>query len=285
MCLFSFSGDFSSRPRQPHSSSNSRDAASLQLASPRFNYTTMHLEGKTALITGGAVRLGRAITGALVDRGMNLVIHYRSSADAALALEAELSGKGVDVALVQGDLVSQEACRKVVEEAHTKAGTIEVLVNNAAVFNKNTLMEATEENVMAEFWPNLFAPMFLTRAFAELAGEGNVINMLDRRITSNDTSCAPYLLSKKGLYELTKVAALELAPKIRVNGVAPGVLLPPPGKDEQYLKAHGGYVPLEYPCRPEDIAAAVVYLLEADCHTGQVLYVDGGKHLLGTEHV
>lgn len=245
----------------------------------------MHLEGKTALVTGGAVRLGRAITGALAGKGVNPVIHYRSSAKAALAMEAELSGMGVDVALVQGDLVSQEACEKVVEEANRKAGRIDILVNNAAVFTKNTLMDATEENVLGEFWPNLFAPMFLIRAFAELAGEGHVINMLDRRITANDTSCTPYLLSKKGLHELTKVAALELAPGIRVNGVAPGVLLPPPGKDEHYLKEHGGYVPLEYQCRPEDIAAAVVYLLEANCHTGQILFVDGGKHLLGTEHV
>jgi len=257
----------------------------LQLPLPRLNYSMMHLEGKTALITGGAVRLGRAITGALAEQGVNPVIHYRSSAGAARAMEAELAEKGVNVALVQGDLVSQAACRQVMEEAHRKSGGVDILVNNAAVFNKDTLMEATEENVLAEFWPNLFAPMFLIRAFAELAGDGHVINLLDRRITANDTSCAPYLLSKKGLYELTKLAALELAPGIRVNGVAPGVLLPPPGKDEQYLKEHGGYVPLEYQCRPEDIAAAVLYLLEADCHTGQVLYVDGGKHLLGTEHV
>ena len=249
------------------------------------NYSMMNLAGKTALITGGAVRLGRAITVALAERGVHPVIHYRSSAGAAHALQAELGAAGAAASVVGGDLVSQEACEQVIGSARREAGSIDVLVNNAAVFRKESLAEATEQSVMAEFWPNLFAPLFLMRAFAEAEGRGDVINMLDRRVTSNDTGCVSYLLSKKALYELTKVAALELAPSVRVNGVAPGVLLPPPGEGEAYVKAHGGFVPLEYRCRPEDIAAAVVYLLEADCHTGQVLFVDGGKHLLGAEHV
>jgi pteridine reductase len=244
----------------------------------------MEFEGKTALITGGAVRLGRSIARHLAGRGVNIVIHYRSSAGPAEALRDELRGLGVTSTLVKGDLVSEAACVEAIRDAYAGAGGLDILVNNAAVFHKDRLADVTEANVMSEFWPNLFAPLFLIRSFAARAESGRIVNMLDRRIVSDDVECVPYLLSKKGLYALTRLAALELAPRFTVNGVAPGVLLPPPGKDDAYMRQHGGVVPLNYQCTPEDIADAVVYLVESDAITGQVIYIDGGKHLLGTEH-
>ena len=241
----------------------------------------MEFQGKTALITGGAVRLGRAIALALAEKGADIVIHYGNSEAAARELQDRLRATGVSSHRVQGDLTSEAACRTIMEQAIGAAGRLDILVNNAAAFHRDRLLSATEEGVLAEFWPNLFAPLFLIRAFATHCDHGRIVNMLDRRITAHDTACVPYMLAKKGLEELTHLAALELAPHFAVNAVAPGVLLPPPGKDAGYLKEHGGPVPLEYQCTEADISDAVLYLLGSDALTGQIIFVDGGKHLLG----
>ena len=242
----------------------------------------MNLEGKRALVTGGAVRLGRAICERLAREGADVVVHYRNSGQQAKDLCKELSSvHGVKTAAIGADLVSERACRALMADADSELGAIDVLVNNAAVFNKHRLADVTEEAVLGEFWPNLFAPMFLMRAFAEQAREGGIVNVLDRRITTLDSSCVPYLLTKHGLATLTRVAALELAPRVTVNGVAPGAILAPPGEGEGYLKEQGGGVPLERQCTPEEVADAVAYLLKSNALTGQIIYVDGGQHLLG----
>ena len=108
-----------------------------------------------------------------------------------------------------------------------------------------------------------------------------MINLLDRRITSLDDSCVPYVLSKKSLAEFTRIAALELAPRITVNAVAPGAVLPPPGKGKAYLKDNAGPIPLGRLVKPEEVAAAVVFLLKSESVTGQTVFVDGGQNLLG----
>ena len=230
------------------------------------------LNGKTALVTGGAVRIGAAICRALAAEGARVVIHYRSSKEEALALAKEVGGKAV-----QSDLDSEASCERVI----SRAGRLDILVNNAAVFHKDSLKAVTARKLADEFWPNLFAPILLTRAFAARAKKGAVVNLLDRRITSLDGSCVPYVLSKKSLAEFTKVAALELAPRIRVNAVAPGAVLPPPGKGKSYLKDHAGPIPLGRLVKPEEIAAAVVFLVKSESVTGQIVFVDGGQGMLG----
>lgn len=240
----------------------------------------MELSGKTALITGGAVRLGRAMALDLARCGARIVIHYRHSVHDARSLVDELRGQGTEAFLVQADLVSEAACQAALAESIALAGRLDILVNNAAVFHKHRIADADEATVLGEFWPNLFAPLFLIRAFAATAERGRILNMLDRRITSHDAGCVPYLLSKKGLEELTYLAARELAPAFTVNAVAPGALLPPPGEDAGYLAEHAGPVPLEVACTTDDICAAARYLLSSDVLTGQVMFVDGGQHLL-----
>jgi NAD(P)-dependent dehydrogenase (short-subunit alcohol dehydrogenase family) len=240
----------------------------------------MELAGQTALITGGAVRLGRALALALGESGARIVIHYRASADEARSLADELRGRGTDAFLVQADLRSEAACRSVIAESVALAGQLDILVNNAAVFHKDRIADADEATVLGEFWPNLFAPLFLIRAFAATAERGRILNLLDRRITSHDPDCVPYLLSKKGLEELTYLAAQELAPGFTVNAVAPGALLPPPGEDDGYLAEHGGPVPLGVACTPDHVCDAARYLLSSDVLTGQVVFVDGGQHLV-----
>ena len=239
----------------------------------------MNLTGQTALITGGAVRLGRALALALAEAGARIVIHYRDSAAAARELVETLRGGGTEAFLVQGDLVSEAACREVIAQAAAAAGGLDILVNNAGVFHRRRLAEADEAAVLAEFWPNLFAPLFLIRAFAATAPRGRILNLLDRRIAAHDPACVPYQLSKKGLEELTSLAALELAPRFTVNAIAPGAVLPPPGEGPEYLARHGGAAPLETPCTEADICAAARYLLGSDVVTGQVIFVDGGMHL------
>ena len=239
----------------------------------------MELRGKMALVTGGAVRIGRAICEALAREGANVIVHYGTSEREAGELCEELRAKGVTAKAVRADLADPADLQRLLPAA----GPVDVLVNSAAVFHKDRIGDVTAEKLLGEFWPNLFAPMLLTRAFADQGRPGAVVNILDRRITSHDTSCVPYLLAKKGLAEFTALAALEFAPGITVNAVAPGPILPPPGKDSSYIKEQGGVVPLGVTFEPKDVADAVVFLLKQDKVTGQVLFVDGGQHLLKPE--
>jgi len=230
--------------------------------------SVMILEGKRALVTGGAVRIGKAITEALQAAGAEVVVHYRDSGDEA---------KRLSPFTVQADLSSVEECSELIG----RAGPLDILINNASVFTKDSLADAFPDRVQREFQTNLFAPMELIRTFAAQAGQGTVINLLDRRIRCNDTSCVPYSITKKGLEELTKLAALEYAPAIRVNAVAPGPILPPPGSSVESARELAGNIPLEELPSPEGIAEAALFLLKAESITGQIIYVDGGQHLLG----
>ncbi len=228
----------------------------------------MDLKGKRALVTGGAVRIGRALVEALQSAGADVVVHYLGSEDEARALSPFT---------VRGDLGNPMEAASIIEQS----GPLDILINNASVFTRDRLAAARPERVLREFNVNLLAPLELTRCFAAQANRGCVINLLDRRIRANDPSALPYSISKKGLEELTKLAALELAPAIRVNAVAPGPILPPPGDSGEQFAERAGRVPLELFPTPENIAEAVLFLLRADYCTGQVIFVDGGQHLLG----
>ncbi|MBN2685963.1 MAG: SDR family oxidoreductase [Pontiellaceae bacterium] len=228
----------------------------------------MILSGKRALVTGGAVRIGRAITLALQAEGVEVVVHYRHSQADAEALSNYM---------VQGDLEDPASCADLIE----RAGPLDILINNASIFTKESLAHSTYESALRELQVNLLSPMELIRAFCAQARGGAVVNLLDRRIRGHDTSCVPYSISKKGLAELTQLAALEYAPHVRVNAVAPGPVLPPPDRPNADVRESAGHVPLEAIPTPEQIAEAVVFLLKTESITGQTIYVDGGQHLLG----
>jgi pteridine reductase len=237
---------------------------------------TMTLQGKVALVTGGAARIGAAICRALAAEGASVVIHCRRSKREAAALAKEVRGW-----VAQSDLNSEAACDRLIEQAVCIAGRLDILVNNAAVFHKDSLRTVSGKKLLDEFWPNLFAPILLMRAFAAQARRGKIVNLLDRRIASLDTSSVPYVLTKKAFAEATRMAALELAPGITVNSVAPGAVLPPPGKGMKYLHDNAGPAPLKRPVTSKEIAEAVVFLLRSDSVTGQIVFVDGGQNLLG----
>ena len=244
----------------------------------------MKLNTSTALVTGGAVRIGRAICEALAARGCGVVIHYGRSKREAVALVREIVAAGGRANAVQGALDTPAGCARLMRDALAVAPGLNVLVNNASVFTKETLAAMTPKSLAREFQINLFAPMLLTQAFAKALGKrrGGVVNLVDRRIVVNEAGCIPYLLSKKGLAGFTASAALELAPGITVNAVAPGAVLPPPGRGgEKAMRDLAGAAPLRHRCSPADVARAVVFLLEQDGVTGQTVFVDSGQHLLG----
>ena len=167
--------------------------------------------------------------------------------------------------------------------SYLKQGPIDVLINNASAFTKDRLAQSTPERVESELRVNLMAPLELIRQFAQQTDQGAVLNLLDRRIVAHDPSCLAYALSREALFELTKIAALELAPHIRVNGVAPGPILPPPGCASDSLRERAGVIPLDRIPDVAEVVSAGRYLIESPSITGQVIFVDGGQHLLEME--
>jgi pteridine reductase len=246
----------------------------------------MELAGKRVLVTGGAVRIGRAICEALARQGCTVLVHYSTSEAEAERLVDALRRGGATAFSVKADLGDETSCASLIQAAVSAAGGLDILVNNAAVFHRDSLEMTTEAKLRAEIETNAFAPIYLTRAFAALSGDtpsgclrGKVINLLDQRVAGLECGTLPYLLSKKMLAEFTKIAALELAPEFTVNAVAPGPVLPPPGEGPERTRELAGSTPLGMPLTPQAVAQAVVYLLAADAVTGQTIFVDGGQHL------
>jgi len=240
------------------------------------------LKGKSALVTGGATRIGREICLTLAHAGASVAVHYHTSAIEAEDVVKQIRAAGGRAEAISADLRSEEACRTLVKDAGKLEDPLSILVNNASVFTRESIHELSAESMLGEFWPNLFSPMLLSRYFAGTKpSEGVIINMLDRRIQSNDARFFAYSLAKKSLADFTKLAAVALAPSIKVHGIAPGPILPPPGEGEAYLKEKGGLRLLDDKLDPSAIAGAVMALLSLRGATGQILYIDAGQHLLG----
>jgi pteridine reductase len=239
------------------------------------------LSGRTALVTGAGKRLGRAIALALADAGANLIAHFKVSRKAAEDLAAEVRQRGRNAWTIQADLVLPEQAAGLVGKARDLSGGFDILINSASIFPADTLRDATLESIEINQKINALAPLALARQFAAGGGSGDVINMLDTRAFDADPEHFSYHLSKRTLYTLTRVMAMEFAPKIRVNAVAPGLILPPDGKDESYLKGLAHTNPLQRYGSAEDVCEAVLFLLRSEFVTGQVIFVDGGRHLKG----
>lgn len=233
---------------------------------------------KSALITGGARRLGRAMSLKLASMGYDIALHYHSSDPEAIA--AEIRSKGVKCTPIRSDLSNSEAASELVALAKKNLPHLELLVNNASIFERASVLETTDALLDAHIELNLKTPYRLARDFARIAGKGRIINIIDANAVKNSSAYAAYLISKKGLLSLTTMTALEFAPHIRVNGIAPGLILPPPGEGEKYMEeAAVQRVPLKRQGRVEDITTALEYLINSEFITGQILYVDGGEHL------
>ncbi|MEN6428558.1 MAG: SDR family oxidoreductase [Phycisphaerales bacterium] len=239
------------------------------------------LAGRTALITGAARRLGRAMAVTLAGQGIHVVVHHNRSEPEAIALCEEIHRSGGSAWRVQGDLADADQAARVFEDAVAQAGAIDILINNASVFEPDTIWDATEDSVLANLRIHALAPLTLARRMARQGGQGHIINLLDTRVAVYDKEHVSYHISKRILAMLTRMLAMELAPKIAVNGIAPGLILPPAGQDESYLEKLAYTNPLKCHGSPQDITDAVLFLLRSRFITGQILYIDGGYHMKG----
>lgn len=239
------------------------------------------LKGKVALITGASRRIGRALAIALAEEGVHIVAHDRKSQETeTLKVCGEVTGCGAKSWNVTADLEKPEEYETLIARSIKAAGSLDFLINNASLFLPNTLMDMGFADVTRHLHVNAWTPFALSREFARLVKRGKIVNLLDARISGYDDAHAAYILSKHTFAALTTMCAREFAPGITVNAVAPGLILPPKGKDETYLDELAKTVPLRRHGGPNDIADATLYLLKSDFVTGQILFVDGGSHLL-----
>ena len=237
---------------------------------------------RTVLITGAAVRIGRAIAENLARKGWDAVVHAHRSTAEAETLCAHLRTLGPRAWCVAGDLLSPAGPDAVFEAALSAAGHLDALVNNASQFVRQSLHSAAAEDIDRLWRINALAPIRLTqllaRHLADRGATGCAVNLLDQRVAhAAGPNATPYLLSKKALEAFTLSAALEFAPTLRVNAVAPGAVLLPVAPN---AKEPAGPFPLRERPSADQVAEAVAYLLDASAVTGQILFVDGGQHLL-----
>lgn len=240
------------------------------------------IRGASALITGSAKRIGRAIALSLAREGVNVVVHYRSSAREAQDLVHELGRLGVRAWTVQADFRKGTELSGVVARAVELAGNLQILINNASTFPRSTFETVTREELAASIESDAWAPFELARQFARQTDAGHIVNLLDTRIAAQfDWRHFAYCAAKDLFGLFTKLMAIHLSPGVAVNAVAPGLILPPEGKGPEYLETLKSELPLRRIGDPAFVAEAVLFLVRSEFITGQTIFVDGGRHLLG----
>lgn len=245
-----------------------------------------------ALVTGGAQRLGAAMVRRLAGRGGAVAIHYHGSADDAEALAAELRETGATVATLGADLLDRNETASLVPRAAAALGRkLTVLVNNASIFEHDTIATATHESWDRHLGSNLRAPFELIQAFAAQAPKGArdaagealaqsvIVNMVDQRVLKLTPEFSTYTIAKMGLWALTQTAARGLAPDIRVNAIGPGPTLRGARQSEAHFSAQRAATVLERGASPDEICRALDFILDSPGYTGQLICIDGGQHL------
>ncbi len=233
----------------------------------------------TALITGGAKRLGKVIALKLAGMGYHIALHCNNSVDEAKTLCSEIQALKIDCEIFQSNLLDEDALMSLIPRVKERFNDLSLLINNASVFQRAKLLETDFDLFNNNFHLNFKAPFFLTKDFAKHCGEGHIINMVDAKVAHNDISYSAYTLSKKALADFTLMAARELAPRIRVNAVGPGYILPPETDKENYPTKRSGIIPLQRKGEPFEVTEAIDFLVQNTYITGQIIYVDGGEHL------
>ena len=245
-----------------------------------------------AIVTGAADRLGKAMALHLADLGFNVVVHYMTSSDAAKEVVSLIKEKGRLAVSLQADLLDSSVVEKLIPEAVKKiGGNLNVLINNASIFERDTIETATRTSWDRHIESNLRAPFVLIQEFSKQApnikldamgepeAQALVINMLDQRVRKLTPDFMSYTLAKMGLWALTQTAARALAPKIRVNAIGPGPTVQGVRQSSQHFSRQRAETILTRGSNAEDITAALGYFLQASAVTGQLLCVDGGQHL------
>ena len=238
------------------------------------------LKYRTALVTGGAKRIGKAVCLALANRGLNIALHYGKSFEAAQQTADEVREHGVTCELFQCDMKDLGQVARLIPSVFNSLGDCQILINSASLFLRGTFQETSLSILEDNLTINFKAPFLLTQQFSEYAGKGLIINMLDTKITRSSETFFAYTLSKKLLFELTRMSAKVLGPDIRENGICPGIILPSSQTSDEMLHHMIERLPLEKKGSPGHIVQAVNYLIENDFVTGDCLFVDGGQSLV-----
>jgi len=247
---------------------------------------------KRALVTGAAKRLGRAMALTLAERGFDVAVHFSTSKNAAVDVKNEIMSLGQRAVTLQADLLIEKETEQLVARAQDAlGGELSVLINNASIFEHDTLESATRESWDLHLGSNLRAPFVLTQAFAKMAPEpdydGNgepgaqalVVNMYEQRVQKLTPGFMTYTIAKMGLWAFTQTAAQALAPNVRVNAIAPGPTMIGSRQSETHFNRQRANTILQRGANAEDVTRALRYLLNAPAVTGQLLVVDGGQHL------
>ncbi len=236
----------------------------------------------TTLITGAAKRVGKAVALHLASQGWNIALHYNTSATEAELLRGELIKlyPQQQFELFGADLNQAEAVELLIPRVIQKFSGIHLLINNASVFEPSKLIKTSTEFFERQMNVNFKAPFILSRNYAQTFRSGVIVNFVDTRIVNNQSKFAAYSLSKKALWELTKMTALEFGPGIRVNAIAPGLTLAPEERGEDYLWKLAEKIPMKRPGGLNPILKSLDYVLNNDYLTGQLLFCDGGENLV-----
>lgn len=235
-----------------------------------------------ALITGSAKRIGRNLAIRLAEEGVNLALHYNSSYKETQELDIIIKNYSINTILIKQDLNEINAGEKVFKQVIDKFGKIDILINNASIFPETNIKTFTYEDLINSINIHAWTPLQLSRCLYLNSDKGVIINILDTHLWDYDPKHASYYLGKQLLRNITRTLAVEFAPKIRVNAIAPGLILPPPGETEEYLEKMSKTNPLKAFGNVEDVSDAVLFLLKAKFITGQVIFIDGGRFLLGS---
>ena len=239
------------------------------------------LAGRVALVTGAGRRVGRTIALALGARGMRVFVHYNGSAEGAHETARMIHEAGGRATVIQADLADVAEAGRLVDRTLEAEGELAALVNSAAVMHRTPVGETSPELWDEMFALNVRAPYFLAQRAAPAlrAGRGSIVNIADLAAFESWPAYVPHGMTKAAVVQMTRALANALAPEIRVNAVAPGVVLLPEGWSDADAERLRKTTPLRRLGTPEDVAGAVVYLLEADYVTGEVIKVDGGRHV------
>jgi NAD(P)-dependent dehydrogenase (short-subunit alcohol dehydrogenase family) len=255
-------------------------AATLVLDSIHHDAGRELMSEKAALVSGGAQRIGRAISLALHRAGYAIAVHTNHSVAKAEAVRDEIVRAGGRAAVVRADLSEQASVTELVSVAADAIGPLSLLVNNAAMFEPDTIGALDAARFDRQFAVNLRAPLFLSETFAAQApDDASIVNILDQRVFKLTPQFVSYTLAKSALHSATRMLAQALAPKVRVNAVAPGPTMPSARQDVNDFARQAAAVPLGHGPTPAEVAEAVVYLASARSITGTTLIVDGGQHL------
>jgi len=244
----------------------------------------MKIKGKTALVTGGGRRLGKEIALSLADQGANIILHYHQSQRDAEETSRKIRKAGVSCYLSSHNLEDAELTGIWFEGLLKTQGCPDILINSASNYTEDSYSGMSSADLQKSMSLHVYSPMEIIRHMYDSGKEVSVVNILDTRVVDRDPAHASYHLGKRGMLTITRDLAVDFAPHLRINAVAPGIILPPEGKGEEWIERLKSSNPLKRRGNAEDICDAVQFLVGAEFTTGQIIFVDGGRHLKGNAY-